>query len=181
MRSPCPLGLRDAGCPCGCRDAGGGLSISPSPHPQARDRGQGGPWWTPALPRASPPGSRPSVQFLGPAPKGHAQRCRLLDSGAPRLPSQGPAQSPLETLPQPTAPALTQTERNRSRGAQKPGSRKGLDEPHLGQESPRWGSPDAQRGLSYPFKIGVQLLCNVLVSSVQQNQLCECAHKCPTL
>lgn len=93
--------------------------------------------------------------ILGTTPKGHAQRGRLLDSGAPRLPSQGPAQSPLETLPQPTAPALTQTERDRSRGTQRPGSRKGLYEPHLGQKSPNWGSPHAQRGLSYPFKIGV--------------------------
>ena len=156
MRSPCPLGLRDAGRPCGCRDSGRDSASLPAPiHKPETDRGQGGPWWTPALPRASQPGSRSSVQFLGPAPKGHAQRCRLLDSGAPRLPSQGPAQYPLETLPQPTAPALTQTERDRSRGAQRPGSRKGLDEPHLGQESPNWGSPHAQRGLSYPFKIGV--------------------------
>ena len=156
MCGPCPLGLRDAVCPGGCRDAGGGLSVSPGPthKPETEDReaaGQGGPG------PASPRGSKSSVQFLGPAPQRPRPEVQVPGFRGPRLPSQGPAQSPqklsLNPLPQPSP------RWNRSRGTQKPGGRRGLD------EDPPWsgesvsGVPTCTEGSFLPFsKFGIVAL-----------------------
>lgn len=149
MCGPCPLGLRAAVCPGGCRDAGWGLSVSPGParKPETEDRE------APALP---PHGGASQVcNSWDQPPKGHAQRCRFLDSGAPGYPPRvlpsSPRNSPSTHCPSPR-PDGTEAEAPRSLGQE-----------GLGRSPPWSGEPvlgaHVHRGLFLTFfKLGLVAL-----------------------
>ena len=85
VRGPCTLGLRGAVCPAAAEMQVGSPASLPAPPTSLRQRtGRPLEREAPALPRASPLGSKSNVQFLGAAPQ------RPLDSGAQATLSGGP-------------------------------------------------------------------------------------------
>lgn len=150
VRGPCTLGLRGAVCPAAAEMQVGSPASLPAPPTSLRQRtGRPLEREAPALPRASPLGSKSNVQFLGAAPQ------RPLDSGAQAtLPGSCPVppETPSTHCPSPH-PDGTEAEVPRILEAEGAWTNPALvRRAHV-------GGPHVHRGVFLTFfKIGVQLL-----------------------